>query len=192
MSADLPLLAELEPGPEFTASVMAATRPLRRASIGVRIAETWQRLIERPRFASEGAYVGAFVLLVLFGAPGSPFAGVPGRALAVASINPVEEMREPAAMIEEAVTTEVSAAWSTTRGSVTTTSRAVVGRIQGGISGLLGIFSPGVEDSARPVRERTEPPGGVGRHSDPEERAGNDPNAGDHEAARDHTDGEKR
>ena len=57
--AELPQAAEVEPDPCFVDDVLRRTsrRPSR--------ADAWRRLVLRPRFALEAAYVGAVVLLVI-------------------------------------------------------------------------------------------------------------------------------
>lgn len=62
-SALLPDLAERDPGPAFTARVMATTsrRPLPLARPGA-----WTRIMGRPRIALELAYLGVAASLILF------------------------------------------------------------------------------------------------------------------------------
>jgi hypothetical protein len=83
LAMDLPPLAEMEPGPRFVADVLARTS--RRQTVAARLAApllaACRRLALRPRIAWEGAYAGAIVLLILFGTPNAPFAGVPVKAL---------------------------------------------------------------------------------------------------------------
>jgi anti-sigma factor RsiW len=102
LSTELPLLAELEPDPAFVGDVLRRTLPVRAptAPWADRIADGWRRLVQRPRFALEGAYVGAFALALLFGIPNSPLAGVPRKALDFATVNPVAELKGPAAELE--------------------------------------------------------------------------------------------
>lgn len=196
MSADLPLLAERDPGPAFTASVLAATAAGRRLPLTARLAAAWQGLVQRPRFAWEGAYIGAFIMVLLFGGSTSPLAGIPQRALALASLNPVEEIREPVSRLEESVSGEVTEAWSTARGRVVTTSLNVAGKIQGSFDGLLRAFGPGGTREGRIVEEGTEPAGPPGRlsHGEDGSREGSDdtedPNAR-HRENRGRPDGER-
>ena len=73
---DLPLLAELDPGEEFTRAVLAKTRrPSRAPSRGADWLAGWRRLLLRPRFALEAAYVLTAVVLIVFGVPTVPVAG---------------------------------------------------------------------------------------------------------------------
>ena len=102
LSAELPLLAELEPDPAFVGDVLQKTLPAHAppARWAARMTAGWRRLVQRPRFALEGAYVGAFALALLFGIPNSPLAGVPRKALDLATVNPVAELKRPAAELE--------------------------------------------------------------------------------------------
>ncbi len=64
---DLPALRAAEPGPWFTQRILRACRPAPMASL-------WSRLLHRPRFALEAAYVGAALafLLLMWPLPGRP------------------------------------------------------------------------------------------------------------------------
>ena len=85
LAADLPPLAERDPGPRLVDEVLARTsrRPALPSRRAARFAAVWRRLAHRPRIAWEGAYVGSIIMVVLFGAANAPFADVPGRALVV-------------------------------------------------------------------------------------------------------------
>lgn len=91
----LPALAELDPGDAFVAEVMAATvgtvatvravgavRPATppRLPLLVRIEAMWERAVQRPRLALEGAYAGIVLLFLLFGLPSQSLAELPARA----------------------------------------------------------------------------------------------------------------
>lgn len=73
LAAILPEMAQLEPGEAFTAEVLQATSGKRFPSgntvIPRDLTEWWNRLIRRPRFAWEAAYVGALLALLAFGNP---------------------------------------------------------------------------------------------------------------------------
>ncbi len=176
MAADLPSLAEMDPGPGFAARVAAATTGAARGlPLGVRIARAADALLQRPRIAFESAYVGACVLMLLFGAPFSPLADVPRKALAVASTNPIVEAREPVARIEQSVTEDIQWAWAATRTSVGARSKEVAGRVAGRSASLLRRL----EDRFTAILERlgasgemeegsraAEPPEAAGRHDE--------------------------
>ena len=99
MSLELPALAAIDPGEEFTAAVMRATLqapavaaiPLR---VSMRMTLWWTRcwtsLWDRPRFPWEAAYAGAMVLWLLFGAGFAPFRDAPARALELARSDTVQ------------------------------------------------------------------------------------------------------
>jgi len=97
MRSELSSMAAIDPGEEFTAAVLRATRPMQAVQHAEPHEPWWLRLWERPRFTWEAAYVGAMVLWLLFGAAFSPFRDVPGRALEIARSSPVQ----PASMGRE-------------------------------------------------------------------------------------------
>lgn len=85
LARQLPSMAEVDPGPGFTARVLRATSEAGARSgspWGARL--RWAGLLLRPRFALEAAYVGALVLWLLFGTGISPLRGIPAQALAAA------------------------------------------------------------------------------------------------------------
>ena len=68
--ATLPTLAVLDPGPWFTARVLAATsRRQAAARFADRWRQAWSSLAERPRFALEAAYVLTLVFVLVAGNP---------------------------------------------------------------------------------------------------------------------------
>jgi hypothetical protein len=81
----LPTLAEWDPGPGFAAAVLARTS-LRQAdpSWGDRWRAAWQRLVQRPRFAWEAAYVVTLCWLLIFGHPINALDWTTARVSAVA------------------------------------------------------------------------------------------------------------
>ena len=93
----LPELAEVDPGPDFLAGVLARTSrapaeaALDEARPGVfgrllrRGHHWWRRQVQRPAFAVEFAYAATLVLLLLTAVPGAPLKGTPDRALRVVS-----------------------------------------------------------------------------------------------------------
>ncbi len=125
MQETLPLMAEMEPDANFVVDVLNVTsrQPGLVDRWAARVAETFRALLQRPRIAWEGAYVGTFVLVLLFGTPTSPLARVPQQALELAGVNPVAELRPPAAALEKRVTAEVNEAWVWVDGTVETASR---------------------------------------------------------------------
>ncbi len=72
----LPQMGEIDPGMGFTFRVLRATsrRPREsRPSISVRLKQWWLRLIQRPRFSWEAAYLGTVILVSLMGNPLNTF-----------------------------------------------------------------------------------------------------------------------
>jgi hypothetical protein len=95
---ELARLAEVPPDPGFTAEVLRLTLPF-----DVQIRRWWDALWpvlwHRPRFASEAAYVGLVVLVLVFATPGSPLAAVPSDALAIAQEPQLPRLELPAAAL---------------------------------------------------------------------------------------------
>jgi len=95
----LPVMAEIDPGPEFLAGVLSRTTAARRpvvhaehpaglAGLMDRVGRWWEQRILRPDFALQVAYVATVVLVLLTVAPGSPLRGVPGQALEMVTAGP--------------------------------------------------------------------------------------------------------
>ena len=139
LKIDLPALAEMEPDPGFLSMVLSRTRALRArrsapivwtSAIGApawvaRVAAGWRRLARRPRFAWEGGYVGALFLILLFGTPGSPLAGIPGEALSLVRTNALAGVRESADAVTPRLKSKVRSAWRRTSGTVAEASDAI-------------------------------------------------------------------
>jgi anti-sigma factor RsiW len=127
LAAGLPSLAEREPGAALLPAVLARTT--RRATLAERVARSVAaacvRIGRRPQIAWEGAYVGSIILLLLFGVPSAPFAGVPERALGLVrsarEALPAETARRQVPRIRAAV----SARWQETRTEIRGTARDV-------------------------------------------------------------------
>lgn len=113
LSRELPSLAEMTPDRAFVPEVMARTVGRRRPVVrrAARVLAGWRAWVRRPRFALEAAYVGTCVLVLVFGIPSSPLAGIPRKALNVMTINPVAEVEQPLAGLERQVSTGVRTAW---------------------------------------------------------------------------------
>jgi anti-sigma factor RsiW len=127
LATGLPTLAERDPGFALLPAVLARTTrrvtPVARVARG--IADACSRIARRPRIAWEGAYVGSIILLLLFGIPSAPFAGVPERALGLVrsarEALPADAARLQVPRIREAV----SARWQETRTEIRGTARDV-------------------------------------------------------------------
>ena len=67
---DLPLLADMDPGPGFAARVLMATSRMPAAKgWRARVAGAWWAMVRRPRFAWEVAYVATVCWVLVFGNP---------------------------------------------------------------------------------------------------------------------------
>lgn len=104
---ELARLAEVPPDPGFTAEVLRLTLPF-----DVQVRRWWDALWpvlwHRPRFASEAAYAGLVVLVLVFATPGSPLAAVPSGALAIAQEPQLPRLELPAVAVAPA---DAAAGW---------------------------------------------------------------------------------
>ena len=132
LAGELPTMAEIEPDSAFANDVLARTVPLRRRFARrleklTSIRELWPRIVRRPRFALEGAYVGTLVVVLIFG-PNLPLAGVPQKAIDMIRARPLvepNEARDRIARIENRVASGVRDIWDATGGEVAAGSRRV-------------------------------------------------------------------
>jgi len=88
LRAVLPDMAEIEPDGSFTPEVVEATsrwRPFR-PGLRTRLLAGWSRLVQRPRFSFEAAYVGTLVLVLAFGNPIPPIRNIAFERLGLATI----------------------------------------------------------------------------------------------------------
>lgn len=113
MTTDLPVLAELQPDERLLADVLARTTRRVKFTIGwaARLMEGWQRLVQRPRLAFEGGYLGLIIMVLLFGIPTSPLAGVPQRALGLVRSNPVAGLRDAGEEVAPRIRITVRPQW---------------------------------------------------------------------------------
>jgi hypothetical protein len=120
LAEDLPRLAEVAPPPSLLEGVLARTTGRRAPGPAwpLRWAGFWRRLLQRPRFALEGAYVGALLVALLFGFPSSPLAGLPRRAVDLAT-----GLQAPAERLERRVSRGVQRAWERTGARVAAGAR---------------------------------------------------------------------
>lgn len=97
----LPQLAVVDPGPAFTAAVLARTsrrqrlalpapqaRPAGLPGLMDRLGRWWGERILQPGFAARAAYAATVVLVLLTAVPGAPLRAVPGAALKVVQAGP--------------------------------------------------------------------------------------------------------
>jgi len=86
--AELPQMASLDPGPFFASSVVAATRSTQQPDKWTLLLSYLTRVLERPRFSLEAAYVGALLVFLVFGsAPVKSVEGVASATLAGFQLN---------------------------------------------------------------------------------------------------------
>ncbi len=83
MKEDLPELAAIEPDRHFTRSVIEATSGRRpyRPGARTRLVAWWNRMVQRPRFSFEAAYLGTLVLVLVFANPVLPLGDMALRTL---------------------------------------------------------------------------------------------------------------
>ncbi len=94
-------MAEIDPGPAFTARVLDQTTgrartvaplsavPTGPAGLMDRVGGWWDRQILRPGFAAQVAYAATLILVLLTSVPGAPLKGVPGKALEIVQAGPM-------------------------------------------------------------------------------------------------------
>lgn len=142
LKADLPGLVESRPDDRFLAEVLARTT--RRAAAAprwsARLADEWRRLVQRPRFAFEGAYLGSIFLVMLFGVPASPLAGVPRRALDLARVNPVAELRAVGEDVAPRIPAVVPPGWREKSEAAAMATRRMAGEVARQSKGRLDVL----------------------------------------------------
>ena len=96
----LPQMAEIDPGPAFTARVLERTTgrariedpatavPSGAAGLMDRAGGWWSRQILRPGFAAQVAYAATVTLVLLTAVPGAPLRNAPGKALELVQAGP--------------------------------------------------------------------------------------------------------
>jgi anti-sigma factor RsiW len=103
LAGELPQLADIEPDEDLTPEIVAATSGLRaRRAARRRAVHAWfERLVARPRFAWEAAYVASVLLALLFGSSFSPLKHMPSRALAMIQMDPRPAASNAATQLRE-------------------------------------------------------------------------------------------
>ena len=81
----LPSLASFDPGPSFTAAVLAATSRAEPVTVAERLTAWWNAWLARPRFALEAAYVATLLILVVAGNPAATLQAASSRTVNVAA-----------------------------------------------------------------------------------------------------------
>lgn len=113
LARDLPMLAEIAPDDLFLGDVLARTLPPQ-SSAGrwaARLAAGIQQLLRRPRFAMEGAYVGTLLLVLVLGPQSTLLAQIPRKALDLADVGAVAEIKEPVTRLQTTVSTTALSVW---------------------------------------------------------------------------------
>jgi len=83
MAEVLPRMREMEPDASFVSDILRSTRALKPETSALsRILDFLRRLMERPRFSWEAAYLGTLLVFALFGTPFSPVHDAGSRLLA--------------------------------------------------------------------------------------------------------------
>ena len=128
----LPSLAERDPGFTLVPAVLARTtlRETPGARVARGLADAWGRIARRPRIAWEGAFVGSIVLLLLFGIPSAPFAGVPERALGLVRSAREALPADAARRQVPRIRTAVRATWQETKTEIHGRARQVTTDIE--------------------------------------------------------------
>ncbi len=143
MSEDLPALAELQPDDRFVGDVLARTVARRKRATRwvAQIAQGWRQLVQRPRFAWEGAYIGLIFLTLIFGIPSSPLAGVPQRALDMVRTNPMDQLAGPIGQYAPRIRITVRSSWQTSRNQVAGATRGFAEDVSRRSSSTLNTIS---------------------------------------------------
>jgi predicted anti-sigma-YlaC factor YlaD len=90
MQGMLPAMAQVEPGGAFTrevVSLISGVRPYR-SRLRIRFLTWWNRIVYRPRFSLEAAYIGTLVIVFLFGSPFLPFRNMTFEKVSSGAIQP--------------------------------------------------------------------------------------------------------
>jgi anti-sigma factor RsiW len=158
LQGELPRLANVDPPVDFTAAIVAATAGLAsRRAAPTRAWNDWlQRLLARPRFAWEAAYVATVVLALIFGSSISPLRHVPSRALAIIQVDPVPAATGAASQLRDlhgSIGDAGSKVWDGTAGRVADAGRQA--------SGEVAERHPGMREAWANLRQH----GGEARHN---------------------------
>jgi predicted anti-sigma-YlaC factor YlaD len=146
LTHELPLMAELAVDDRFLADVIARTsaghRPrIDRFSLWIR---GWGRLLERPRFALEAAYVMTALIVLIVGIPTAPLAGVSRRAFEIAATDLRPGVERSVNQMGSDVSHRVRRAWSSTETRITTDARQHAGTVIGFSTAIAGDIRQGV------------------------------------------------
>ena len=134
LGSELPQLALVEPALDLTDEIVASTSGLRARQVARRraVQEWLQRLVARPRFAWEAAYVATVLLALLFGSSLSPLKEVPSRALAMIQVDPRPAATTAATQLRDLhgdIGAAGSRVWDGTAGRVAGAGREASGQV---------------------------------------------------------------
>ncbi len=125
LAIDLPELAWRQPDESLVEGVLSRTSRRAAWRPGRAVALAWDRWMRRPRFAWEGAYIGTVFLMLVFGIPDAPLAGVPRRALELVRAESIEGLAAPARDLPPRVESGARTIWTAARGALLDPARAL-------------------------------------------------------------------
>jgi hypothetical protein len=169
----LPTLSEWDPGPGFAAAVLARTslRPAE-PTWGDWWRAAWQRLVQRPRFAWEAAYVVTLCWLLIFGQPITALDWTTARVSAVARETVPARVRVVQTRVvswRDRVTADVDRAVSVVETGRASMEKAASGAQRQATAWWTSLAADVVsllESSWRAILSATEPPGPPARSSE--------------------------
>jgi hypothetical protein len=90
MQQELPAMVGIDPGESFTQKVVSSTRRLRpyKPTLKDGFRAWWDRMVQRPRFSLEVAYVGALVLFLIFSIPFLSYQSISFDRISSATVQP--------------------------------------------------------------------------------------------------------
>ncbi len=145
LRATLPSFASLDPGPSFTAQVLAATSRAQPATLADRLSAWLRPWLSRPRFALEAAYVCTLLLVLAVGNPAATLQAASNRTVTAAAEG-LDRAREawPTAVAKVTATPQWSEgvrALDGVAGGVVERRSAVAGGLAGALDRALARWS---------------------------------------------------
>jgi predicted anti-sigma-YlaC factor YlaD len=146
LAADLPALAEMHPDERFTADVLARTLPRGKKTPRwiEQLLQSWDRLLQRPRFALEGAYVMTLLMLVVLGVPGALLAGAPGRVARAATHEIAEPVQQTVVELKATVSERAQQTLESTGTRAADEARSAADGVAAYSSRVFGKFRTGM------------------------------------------------
>jgi hypothetical protein len=155
---ELPEMAEINPGESFAREVVSATRELclDRSAGSTGFRAWWDRMIQRPRFALEAAYIGALVLFLAFSIPFLSLQSVTLDKMSFAAVQPSEKFVVTAwAGTKTCVSSQVSKIISTVAAKKQDTSEALAGLANGCKSKSTSVLARSAEGIKKWQRDQS-------------------------------------